>query len=263
MEYEPLKLRINRILNRMPLFRRPFYLLLDALLLRQWYVKRAIRRISQSRESIRFYDAGAGFGQYSDYILSRKAGAEVLAVDINSELLDSLRNYYAGRDSLSLDTREGDLQSFIPEKRQDLIIAIDILEHIEDDLSVLQNFRAALSDDGRLIISTPYKSREADFTSEHFRNGYTEEELRTKLEQSGFEIERLDYSYGFWGNIAWHLIIKIPLTALKCPLCALLMVIYLPLVYPLALIFMLADYLGRNRTGKGLIIIARRHDPDR
>lgn len=260
MEYEPLKLKINRLLDRLPVLRRLFYLILDAFILRQWYVKRAIRESVKSKKGFHVYDAGTGFGQYSHYILKQFPQARVLSVDINAHLMNAWNKFALKKWSRRVKIERADLQTYVPESKQDLILAIDILEHIEDDLAVLQNFRKCLNVQGVLIISTPYATKEAGFTAEHFRDGYTEEDLRDKLNKSGFQADEIRYSYGFWGNLAWYLTTRIPLAGRRCFWFIVLSPIYFLISYPLALMMMLIDYHSNNRRGRGMIFKCRLSD---
>jgi SAM-dependent methyltransferase len=258
MEYEPLKKRLNSLLRKFPGLRKLFYFGLDALLLRQWYVKRGIKQSLSGKKVFRFYDAGAGFGQYSFFILQQYPETEVLAVDLDGEKLSAFAGYCKKYMKAEVRAETADLQEYIPAEEQDLIIAVDILEHIEDDLTVLKNFYQGSKPGARLIISTPYATKEASFAAEHFRNGYTENDLSEKLGQAGWIIEKLWYSYGFWGNIAWYLTMRIPLSLLRFKLLLILLPLYYALVYPFAFLMMTADFLGKNRKGKGMVVTAKK-----
>lgn len=257
MEYEPLKKRLNNLINRFPFCRKFLFFLFDALILRQWYVKRAISSSLSGKKDFTFFDAGAGFGQYSHYVLKSYPLAKVLAVDIEKDILCSFQESRDKFDKERIRCETTDLTNYVPDEQQYLIIAVDILEHIEDDLAVLRNFRQAAAPGGRLIVSTPFAGKEAGFTEEHFRNGYTRDDLQRKLNTAGWEIEKLWYSYGFFGNIAWYLTIRIPLTLFKFRPVMILFPAYYLLIYPLALIMMNIDYRKDNRKGKGLVVIAK------
>ena len=255
MKYEPLKQQLNLLIKQFPSARRLLYFLLDAILLRQWYVKRAIRKCLPG-ENFRFFDAGCGFGQYSYYVLHKFRRVEVLAVDINDNMLKSFQKYAVKRFGNHIKTETADLQDYRPKNKQNIILSVDILEHIENDSAVLKNFRQCIEDDGFLVISTPYSTEEAAFTEEHFRDGYTAEELEKKLRGTGWRIEDLQYSYGYWGKIAWHLTVRIPLSCFRSLLIVFLPIYYL-VTYPFIFSLMLLDFIKNNREGNGMIIIAR------
>lgn len=254
MQYDPVKDRFATYVSIFPGFRCLFYKLLDAILLRQAYVKKAINR--HFRDGNLFYDAGAGFCQYSDYVLRKYPAAEVFAVDLKTQYLESYAHVADNRFSF----HSADLQTYKPQRQYHMAIAIDILEHIEDDLSTLKNFHAALVEGGTLIISTPSDLDEAaKFTEEHVRPGYNKLELEQKLENCGFEALSSRYSYGFWGALSWRLLLKYPLkmysqSRYSMPLIA----VYYLLVFIPARLMMLMDLTGVNNSGTGIIIEARK-----
>ena len=258
MQYDKVKDKFAVAIDKFPALRKLFYLILDMLLLRQWYVKREIIKYFSVRESLRFYDAGAGFGQYSYFILKKFKKAKVHAVDLKTDYMDSFAHYAQDIGWEDFTAKQADLAEYVPSKSFDLIIAIDILEHIENDEQVLQNFRKVLEKGGRLIISSPSNFDEsAKFTAEHVRPGYSKEEISSKLERAGFNIKSFEYSYGKFGQIYWKLALKIPLSLIsKSKILAIFLPIYYILFYPIAFGFMLLDYYTKNEIGTGVIVVA-------
>ncbi|MBW6514005.1 MAG: methyltransferase domain-containing protein [Candidatus Syntrophosphaera sp.] len=260
MEYDPLKDRAASLIRIFPMARTCFYRCLDLLLLRQRYVKRCLARYASGNEKLRFYDAGAGFCQYSWHILSRWPDSRVFASDLKGDYLADFADFARSRFPGRFSCQTADLQDFTPQNSYDLITAIDILEHIENDIAVLRNFHNCLAEKGILIISTPSDTDEAaQFTEEHVRPGYNKAELEQKLEGCGFEILESLYSYGTWGGLAWRLLIKHPLTWLqKSRLSLFFLPIYYILLFPIAELLMRLDLKADNKTGTGLIIVARK-----
>ncbi len=75
----------------------------------------------------------------------------------------------------------------------DTVVCLNVLEHVFDDRAGLQNINSALVKGGRAIILVPegmpiYGS--LDRMLGHFRR-YSESELRSKMEQAGFHVERV------------------------------------------------------------------------
>ena len=231
---------------------------MDMLLLRQWYVKREIKKYFPKDKPVRFYDAGAGFGQYSYFILKYFKNTKVHAVDLKTDYMDSFARYAVKHNLQDFTAQQADLTAYVPKDKFSLILAIDILEHIENDEQVLRNFRQVLDKNGKLIISSPSTFDEsAKFTEEHVRPGYSKEEIISKLENAGFKIVSFDYSYGKWGHIAWLLSMKYPMNMLgKSKLFFLLLPIYYLLFYPLSALFMLCDLNMKIKTGTGIIVVA-------
>jgi len=82
--------------------------------------------------------------------------------------------------------------------RFDLVMACEVLEHIEDDCAALRQWTSWLRPGGRLLLSVP--ARRARWTTEdewagHFRR-YEWSELRALLVAAGLRVERFE-CYGF------------------------------------------------------------------
>ncbi len=81
----------------------------------------------------------------------------------------------------------------------DQIFCVDFLEHIEDDMGCLRELRRILKGDGELLVTVPHwdagmplnrLAYRLGFKKEyygHVRDGYSESELKEKLEKTGFE----------------------------------------------------------------------------
>lgn len=258
MEYEPLKNRLENYVSLFPMLRKVLYAGLDRLLLRQRYIKREIKALFPPEKQFGVYDAGAGFCQYSDFVLANWPDSHAFATDLKTAYLASYAcytdSYYPGRFSY----KGADLSIYHPLKKYDLALAIDILEHIEDDLAALKNFHAALKPDAYLLISTPSDRDEAArFTAEHVRPGYGKQELEDKLRLAGFSIQKSIYTYGVFGSLAWKLLMKKPLQMLAKKQGWLLPPYYL-FVYPLAEMLMQLDLRVKNSSGTGLLVIAKK-----
>ena len=84
------------------------------------------------------------------------------------------------------------LQCPLPEQCIDVLIMINVLEHIEDDVRALQNAFKLLKPGGILVIEVPagpllYDAYDKELC--HFRR-YSSSELKSKLNKVGFEICR-------------------------------------------------------------------------
>jgi glycosyltransferase involved in cell wall biosynthesis len=80
--------------------------------------------------------------------------------------------------------------------RVDTVICLNVVEHVEDDSLALRNLCGVLAPGGRAVILVPEGQSiygELDRVLGHWRR-YSETELRSKMEQAGFEIERV---FGF------------------------------------------------------------------
>ena len=141
------------------------------------------------------------------------------------------------------------------------------MEHIENDVKVFQNFYKALKKDGFLIINTPsiyggsdaHEDEDESFISEHARIGYSFEDLEAKLKPIGFSVYQKRFTYGFWGDKAWRLGIKLPMLMLnKTRLFFVLLPVYYILTFPFTFLMMYVDYSGKNKVGAGINLIVKK-----
>jgi SAM-dependent methyltransferase len=268
MKYDPIKTVFGDIVRKRPGLRILFYKVLGAIFLREWHVKRELRTLlGNTKSDFEVYDAGSGFGQYSYYMAKRFPSARIFAVDVKEEQIADCRYFFrtAGLSQCSFAIE--DLTQLQHANRFDFILSVDVMEHIPDDVGVFKNFIKALKPQGHLFINTPSNlggsdaesPDDASFIEEHARNGYGADEIRMKLESVGFVVEKVKYTYGTWGNLAWKLGIKYPMLMLDVSksLFVLLPFYYLPTL-PLTFILMFLDYSANNKTGTGLNVVARK-----
>jgi len=266
MKYDSIKDRIGFWLDSHPKLLPILYILLDTLFLRTWYVHRALRKINPAPDS-KILDAGTGFGQYAWYVIRKYPGVHVTGTDLKKDYLDRAEKCF---DAYTLSDQIQLLVDDLTDPKVtgsfDYILAIDILEHIEKDEAAIHHFTKRMHPGGFLIISTPsdqggsdvHHHNQTSFISEHVRDGYNLDELIQKLTRAGLEIVDAQYSYGTWGSLAWHLLIKYPMLLLGTSLIfAPLVALYYALVLPLGLVMNLADLHQINERGTGLIIVAR------
>lgn len=82
--------------------------------------------------------------------------------------------------------------------RFDLLVACEVLEHIEDDAAALRTWGELLRPGGWALISVPAHAAKWDATdvwAGHVRR-YDRGPLRNRIEEAGLEIEKIE-SYGF------------------------------------------------------------------
>ncbi len=268
MKYDPIKNDFGTIVRKKPALRVLFYKLLGLMFLREWHVKRELRRqLGAVRKDLSVYDAGSGFGQYSYYMTTHFPYLSVYAVDVKDEQIADCAAFFKAAGLLRCSFAVEDLTQIHHADRFDLILSVDVMEHIPDDVGVFRNFHRALKPRGVLFINTPSNLGGSDahtpddksFIEEHARNGYGAEEIRTKLESVGFTVEKIRYTYGPWGTIAWRLGVKYPMVLLNISKAFfLLLPFYYLVTLPFTLLLMYADYVSFNSTGTGLNVVARK-----
>ena len=262
MKYDIVKDKIAFLINLFPWLRKLFYKALNCLILRQQYVMELISEMFPDKSaSFKMYDAGGGYLQYTDFVLTKYPSAEVFAVDIKEDYIDDYYSYIRKSDKQARFSHQcADLQEFKPQDKFDLIIAIDIMEHIENDRAVLNHFYEALAENGKLLISTPSTFDEAAaFTEEHVRPGYDMEDLLEKIETAGLRVSKVQYTYGKYGAWYWKLALKKPLQLLNShKIFYLLLPFYYLFTYPLIKLLMMKDKRSDNKVGNGIMLVAGR-----
>ncbi len=244
MEYDPVKDRLASLLLRFPGARSLLFFLSRQYFLRELEIRARLRKLK--REGFRprrILDAGAGFGQYTRYLHGLFPQALILAVDLKESDVEDLRDYCRRAGLLQVDCRPMDLLELEFEEEFDLILNVDVMEHILDDHRVFVNFRRALKPGGLLLLHTPAVDEHAPdperggaeaTVGEHVREGYKHSMLRCRLREAGFPEALIRPTYGSIGGVAWRLGVRWPMAVLgrsmfSLPLVALwLLLVLLP-----------------------------------
>ncbi len=142
----------------------------------------------------RFLEVGAGNGDITSWLSETRRG---WAYDIGDDTRAHLRT--------SLDPQRVSVIDALSEidGTVDLLLAFEVLEHIEDDLGALQEWTEHLETGGYFVMSVPAHQRKfgpADEAVGHVRR-YEKAALTALVEAAGFTVERV-VNYGFpLGNV--------------------------------------------------------------
>lgn len=144
----------------------------------------------------RVLEIGAGIGNLTRRLAPGRA--LYVASDIENEHLARLAARLAHRPNVRVArvdlTRWEDFEPL--QGTVDTVICLNVVEHVEDDLLALRNLNRVLAPGGRAIVLVPEGQGiygELDVVLGHWRR-YAEPELRAKMEEAGFEVERV---FGF------------------------------------------------------------------
>ena len=266
MQYDPIKRSLGNVFNRTPALRKLFYRLLDLLLLRSWHIHLELRKWAKTAPSeAKIFDAGAGFGQYSWFLHRLNKNWKIRSVDVKDEQVADCNRFFQAIDAKNIKFEVGDLTKFQKPNEFDLVLCVDVMEHIEEDVTVFKNFSASLKKGGMLLISTPsdqggpdvHGDDQSSFIEEHVRDGYNIKEIEMKILSAGFSKVEARYSYGNPGKIAWRLSMKYPILMLGV---SKLFFVFLPfyylITYPFAFVLNYIDTHQKHVTGTGLIVKA-------
>jgi SAM-dependent methyltransferase len=160
-----------------------------------WYVgRRAILEsflegiIQKSKfQNPKILDVGCGTGGNLE-MLEKFGAAE--GVDVSDDALEFCK-------SKGLTVHKG-LAEKLPfaDESFDVVTALDVIEHLDDDVAGLKEMRRVLKTGGKTLIFVPafmWLWGVQDDVSNH-RIRYTKKQIVQRLEDSGFEIERATYA---------------------------------------------------------------------
>jgi hypothetical protein len=192
-------------------------------------------------------DFGAGMGQLAS-LFEQKYSTAPLCVEIDPDLESNLKRHGFPVVSSLEQTQRSSVY---------FVYSSNVLEHIEDDVSILSEFSRVLQVGSFLALFVPaLPSLYSQFDSNvgHYRR-YKKTELRSKVIQAGFEIESIRY-FDCIGVFPWALMKWFKVGTNTKLGVTLLMHLYDKFVFPLSFLF---DKLGMSRViGKNLVVIARK-----
>ena len=175
-----------------------------------WYVGRRriidclVKKICAPLNNPRILDVGCGTGANLK-MLERHGSAE--GVDISQQAVDFCRE--RGLISVKLGAAEE-----LPYENDafDLVTALDVIEHLDDDVAGLREMRRVLRPDGRVLLFVPafmFLWGVQDDVSNH-RRRYTLPSLLKAVEAAGFSVEWSSYA-----NVSFFLPVLFVRTAMR------------------------------------------------
>ena len=138
-------------------------------------------------------DIGCGSGAMSAELLER--GDDVVSQDASDAMLDMCRAYLQQRHLSTEGLRKGSALEVAEQGAFDAVVALDVIEHLDDDVAALGTFRRALKQTGTLVLSVPALSwmyGPKDEQVGHFRR-YDKSRLLRVLDEAGFVIDAIRY----------------------------------------------------------------------
>ena len=159
-----------------------------------WFVSKKkivldfIDRYLSTNDNHKILDIGCGSGLMLNAL---EQIGDTYGMDMSDEAINFSREIFSGT------VKKGMLPDNIPydEEYFSIVIALDVIEHVNDDRASLAAIRSHIVEGGQAIISVPacmFLWSEHDVLNEHKRR-YTLEELKGKLIEAGFTIEKISY----------------------------------------------------------------------
>jgi SAM-dependent methyltransferase len=194
-------------------------------------------------------EVGAGLGGFSRVLL--EVGLERLyAFEPARNLYPRLKANLASQVGASAINAFFTLSS-LPES-VDTVVYVNVLEHIEDDLSELRTAHEALVRGGNLLIFVPALSwlfSEADRQMGHFRR-YDKEELTDLVKHAGFQVEKSRY-FDLVGIVPWYVYFVLMQGSFSAGKVSLYDRMVVPLMRRI-------EAIGNPWIGKSLLLVARK-----
>ncbi len=129
-------------------------------------------------------DVGCGSGRLSKTLLDK--GCSVVAIDTDWKAVEIAKKK-------GITAFVSDINDWKTDEKFDCIILGDVLEHIKDDKSAMRKVHAMLKPNGCIVVNVPsyqFLFGKHDIALGHKRR-YSDNELKNKLEDSGFKVEYL------------------------------------------------------------------------
>lgn len=203
-------------------------------------------------------DAGCGQSEILFWLAKRFPHIRGTGIDFDQKRIVENKKIATKTQSKNLAFEQGDLVNLAHDKSYDVIISMDVLEHINDDHTVVENFRKCLNPGGILILHLPKRNSDAwrflpmfrrYQTHDHVRPEYSYSEIESLLTISGFKIVSRYDTYGKWGELAFefnYLFWDKPVIRAILAL----------LTYPISFFFGYLDLKSKNKQGNAFLIIA-------
>jgi len=169
--------------------------------------------VPKDRSYHEILDAGSGPGVFAFELARCFPKANVLGIDILKDAVEAAEQIRIEVKARNVRFQVGDLVTLPEKDRFDLVLCVDILEHIENDLAALRALHRVMNPEGILVLHVPalYRrypvwKKSLNFDVEtHVRTGYTMEDIRKKVATARFSILEMGYTYGFLETLANNL----------------------------------------------------------
>ncbi len=218
---------------------------------RNFLVYSTIKKYSEQVRNI--CEIGCGVGNLSSK-LGRK-GYKVDAFDLDRNAV-ALAKRHNKNNNVNFFTK--DVLTLRTNKKYDMVLAIEVIEHIKNDAIAIKNIARILKKNGFLLVTVPVNEKyrtEFDNRSGHIRR-YTEKDLAEKLKKYGFRIIKTKY-FNFPLLWLWYFNVYIPYSDRKSAAKEKKLPFYIHLLRIFNKLF-LADLLFNSRKATNMMVLAEK-----
>lgn len=174
----------------------------------RWYALKSILK-SEIRDGSIIFDIGGYDGFISHNLSKLLPNSRITVVDVDYSGLQiakkhGLKTLYSS--ALELPVKDNSI---------DVILCLDLMEHIKDDDKLIQEFFRVLKKNGRVILTTPTgKGDLFPFISEqrmeviykgwgHIRKGYSLEKIESLFQNNGLTIKKIGKYFNLFSRYAY------------------------------------------------------------
>lgn len=149
---------------------------------------------------VRLLELGCGTGNILEYFLLRE---RLFGIDLDPGMVDFCRQRFRAHSNCSFACADVLSDEVSLDFTPDTVLSLNVLEHVEDDRSLLRWKASQLPTGGRLVTLVPAYPAiygELDAVAGHHRR-YTKGELVAKVEGAGLRVSQCFYfnAVGFFG----------------------------------------------------------------
>lgn len=221
---------------------------------RSAYFEKIMTYYLSNKNFKKILDAGCGIGMYSFLLAKTFPKTIITGIDIDKNKLKSCKNIAR---ELKIENIEFANENVLklPRVNYDLIVNIDVLEHVKNYELALKNFYSALNKTGYLYIHAPQPNQKRIFASfktwhheDHVREGIKKLDLENTLKQLGFVTIFSEETFGFFGKLSWelnHLMLSKNF-------------ILAGITFPFLLLVTKLDLIMKTKNGLGIAILAKK-----
>jgi len=214
----------------------------------------SFKRYSKKFNIKNICEIGCGVGINS--INLAKNGFKIDAFDLDKEAIDLAKKYNKHK---NINYRSKEILKLKSNKKYDMVLAIEVLEHIREDTKALSKISSILNKKGTLLLTVPIH--------EHYRVGFDDRsghvrrykpcDLIKKLKNSGFEIiykKFLNFPL-LW---MWYFIVYLPYSNKKAKEPADKKLPFFAKALGIINKFFLIDLLFNSEKATNIVILARK-----
>ncbi len=266
MQHIELRQKLSLLFKNRPYLRSAFYVLIDVLVVSFWHIRRGILSFARSHTGpVHLLDAGTGLGQYVYYLSRKFPSWNIYATDVSMQEICECNRYFNRMKYDRVLFRTEDMLELNRKEVYDMILAVNVIEYIEDDTKVLENFFNALKPGGMLLVSVQSdksKKIQPNFTNKLLGNEsvvhrYGNLDLKKKLKELGYKNMKAHYAYGTSGRLSTFIGVSLPKRMLSRSKTFLyFMPLYYLLCYPLVFVLNSIDAYFVHLSGSELVVRA-------